>query len=197
MTRIRAGQENRPMSCNSHIGPSTVCVNGTMEFITPEIAFSSDIVCFDFYSFFAELGDNTEPLFQKPKLRLDHKYLSASFRASVMYVCTTTMSSEECTDYYNRIKCLSKLNGTLHGLVFTATFLTPSSFKWYCHKVKRIGFVEKGWVHVVIQLPQCPLNLSGCLTCPLKLLQDILYSDTVPAEIIPFQINTNRDGQRC
>lgn len=169
------------MECNSHLGLSNVYVNETPGFIAPEITFSSDTICSKVYSFFAELGDNTELLCQKHKLRPDFKDLHASCRASVMYEYIATMSAEQCTHYSNDVKCLDKRNGTLHCLALITKFPTPSWFKRYFHKVKRLGVVEQCWVHAVINyhnvlliaLAALRLLRSSCRTSLVRTLYDM------------------------
>lgn len=138
-------------------------------------------VCFDVFRFYAAFLDMTEAVFSRmPKLSDRIEDMTDCCRLSLQYLCNSNMGSGSGANYYNHIVRRDRAAGSAQASQFTMKFPTPQALRSYFQTYKRISVIKNGWLRVVISLPQCPPNRTGCFNCPLSLLRRLISNGSGP-----------------
>lgn len=120
--------------------------------------------------------------------------------AFLHYVSSSNVKFAPCTNFYDltvqHYSILFTSDVQSPSTSFKTTFPTARSLHQYCETMKRITVLEKSCKRMVTSISDCPINTTGCFSCPLHLLRRLLTSTSLPSFIIPFcacyNVHSNR-----
>lgn len=140
-------------------------------FQPPLTTFSVDDVCHDVFKIYASFEDVTEHVYTvQTKLPFPLHNMTTPAFINVQCVSGSRLSAAECKQYYYHVVCGDRIIWNRPSSSLTTAFPITRSFHNYCEILRRIAVVDSLWLRIVISMPQCTTNNTGCFCCPLQFL---------------------------
>lgn len=154
-------------------------------------------ICYDIFNFYNEYNDFTITVYNTNTcMHVQLSDISSSTQQCIKYVCKNVMSIGDIRNLYKHIVSWDASLSITAENSLRSDFPTDHSFIKYCDTVHKYRVVDIGWVTVYIQLPNCPPNKSGCFTCPLNLMKQLLHSSGGPGGLIKFSRTVDECSDR-